>query len=417
MMSSLGRPAVAVLLPSTEREPVAEQLRAGGFDPIHVGDARELSALLAARRDVIVAILDVEGDPDTGLDAWSLLHDAGRSIPALLVVNASTLDHLDSAAPGHEDDEYLTRPYSAESIRWRLEAMCIRSLAVDDGSGPVLQTSNESVDWSRRGKLLAAFSPKGGVGKTTLVMNLAAALVAKGKRVLVVDADTVTGHVATSLGMHAIPSVADAWRDELEGGPVRTFDELATVHTPGLKILALSSSPMNTEILDPQRVADAVTVAQRSADYVIVDLHPSYGPLNRALFDRADRILVPVTPDVPAIRAVVQLREIADELGVSERLALIINRANSGVSVADMERTVGMPAYAQISSAGMLLIKAANEGRTVVEMAPREKISGDFNVLADRILGISEPEVAKPQRRLFGRTVAARTRDTRIAPA
>ena len=52
-----------------------------------------------------------------------------------------------------------------------------------------------------------------------------------------------------------------------------------------------------------QRVAGAVTVARRSMDYVIVDLHPSYSPLNRALFDRADRILVPVTPDLPAIRA------------------------------------------------------------------------------------------------------------------
>ena len=63
----------------------------------------------------------------------------------------------------------------------------------------------------------------------------------------------------------------------------------------------------------------------------------------------------------------------------------------------------------------MLLVRAANEGRTVVEMAPREKISGDFVALADRILGLPEPEVAKPQRRLFGRTVAAHPADTRIA--
>jgi pilus assembly protein CpaE len=143
-------------------------------------------------------------------------------------------------------------------------------------------------------------------------------------------------------------------------------------------------------------------------DYAIVDLHPSYSPLNRALFDRADRILVPVTPDLPAIRAVVQLRDVADELGMRDRLALIVNRANSGVSVADLERTVAIPAYAQIRSDGMLLVKAANEGRTVVEMAPRDKITADFNALADRILGLPEPETGRSALRLFGRAAGLR---------
>ena len=49
--------------------------------------------------------------------------------------------------------------------------------------------------------MLALFNPKGGVGKTMIATNLAAALAAKGQRVLLLDADTVTGHVPTSLGM------------------------------------------------------------------------------------------------------------------------------------------------------------------------------------------------------------------------
>ena len=57
-----------------------------------------------------------------------------------------------------------------------------------------------------------------------------------------------------------------------------------------------------------------------------------------------------------------------------ERLALVINRANSGVAVADMERTVGMPSLALIRSGGLLFVRAANEGRTVIEMFPKEKI-------------------------------------------
>ena len=65
-------------------------------------------------------------------------------------------------------------------------------------------------------------------------------------------------------------------------------------------------------------------------------------------------------------------------------------RANSGLSVADMERTVGMPALALIRSGGLLFVRAANEGRTVIELFPREKITSDFDELADRVLGATK---------------------------
>ena len=92
------------------------------------------------------------------------------------------------------------------------------------------------------------------------------------------------------------------------------------------------------------------------------------------------------------------LRDVAREIsnGFAEKLALVVNRANSGVSVADMEQTTGMTAMALIRSGGMLFVRAANEGRTVIDMYPNEKISEDFDALADRVLGATvandEPE-------------------------
>jgi pilus assembly protein CpaE len=404
-----SRASIALLLPDPEYEPVARELREAGIEPIRTHDAEAFEALISSRRDIVVGIIDLENDLDSGISAWLTLHSEGRNIPALLVVDANSLDRFASSVDGHESDEYLTRPYSAESIRWRVEAMCIRSIAVDDGSGPVLQGALDASEWSRRGQLVAVFNPKGGVGKTMVATNLSAALVARERRVLLVDADTVTGHVPTSLGMDGVPTVVDAWRDELEGGPVLSFEEQASVHGSGLKILPLSSHPINTELLEPQRVASALSVAQRTVDFVIVDLHPSYSPLNRAVFDRADRIFVPVTPDVPAIRVAVKLREIAEELGMRERLTLLVNRANTGVSVADVERAIGLPAYATIRSAGLLLVRANNEGRTVIELAPRDKITADFFALADRMLGVTESEPAKAPVRLFGRALAVRS--------
>jgi len=407
-MAVPARPAVALLLPESERDPVALELHAGGFDVIFVREARELRDTLAARRDVAVAVIDAANDPEDANDALVALHEKGRSVPALLVVDLEALDSLDLSSPGYVDDEYLTRPYTAESIRWRVEAMCIRSSMADDGSGPVLQGEINQADWGRRGQVFTVFNPKGGVGKTMIALNLASALVAKGQRVLLLDADTVTGHVPTSLGMDGVPTVVDAWRDEIEGGPVQTFDEIASMHTSGLRILPLTSSPMTTDLLEPQRVAGAIAVARRNVDYVVIDAHPSYSPLNRAILERSDRILVPVTPDLPAIRALTQLRDVARDLGMVEKLLLVVNRAASGISVADIETSVGLPAYAQIRSAGMLLVRANNEGHTLFEVGPREKITQDFISLADRLLGNPETEPAKTQLRLFGRTVGAR---------
>jgi pilus assembly protein CpaE len=267
--------------------------------------------------------------------------------------------------------------------------MCIRSQTVDDGSGPVLQNGPFETDgWAHRATVVAVFNPKGGVGKTTIATNLASALQSRrGQNVLLIDADTVTGHVPSSLGIDGIRTLADSWLEQRDGAPYESIADIASAHPSGMRVVSLTSSPLNAEILEANRVADAITEARRGCDFVVVDLHPSYSDLNQAIFRIADRILVPVTPDVPAIRAAVQLTDYAAELGVRERLGLVVNRANSGVSVADLERTIGMPATSLIRSGGLLFVRAANEGRTVIDMFPKERITADFDALADRVVG------------------------------
>jgi cellulose biosynthesis protein BcsQ len=393
----VARPAIIVALPPDEQTPVIAELQAAGFQTFVVSGPEEMESILESRRDVAVAILDGENDFDTSLEYYGLLHDSGRQIPVLMVLSPRALDRL-SATPTRASlsDEYFTRPYSADSLRWRVEAMCIRSVTIDDGSGPVIQTEGIEIgDWQHQATVVVVFNPKGGVGKTTVAMNLAATLQLNRKqRVLLIDADTVTGHVTTSLGLEQVRTVADSWRDELEGGPSETILEIASSHSSGMSVVSLTSSPLMTDVLEPQRVAEAISLSRRGFDFIVIDLHPSYGALNQALFNLADRILVPVTPDVPALRAAVQLRDLGAELGVADRLALVVNRANSGVSVADMERTVGMPALALIRSGGLLFVRAANEGRTVIEMYPKERITADFEALADRLVGT--PQVVSP---------------------
>ncbi len=390
----MARHAIVVALPTSESEPVCAELAVAGFEAIAVTEPFQLEALLDSRRDVALAILDGEIEPDDLQTFQHTLRDGNRSIPALTVVSPRIYEQLAVAEDDGSGDEYFTRPYSADSIRWRVEAMCIRRETVDDGSGAVLAAGEIGTEaWGHRANVIVVFNPKGGVGKTTVATNLASSLQArKGKSVLLVDADIVTGHVTTSFAIEAVRTVADSWRDEAEGGPPETLVQLAAAHGSGLRVVALTDSPINTEILDAERVQAAIAAARRSFDVIVVDLHPSYSALNQAIFDEADRIIVPVTPDVPALRAAVQFLDVALALGCRERVSMVVNRANSGVSVADVERTLGVTAFAQIRSAGLLFVRAANEGRTVIEMFPREKITGDFDVLADRLLGNARPE-------------------------
>jgi Flp pilus assembly CpaE family ATPase len=391
----MARPAVICALPRDEAGPVAQALAAAGLDVIKAQRPEEVEATLRARHDVGLAIVDGEFDFDTTLEIYALLHESGRRIPCLMVVSARTLERLDHGPQTGTNDEFLTRPYSAESLRWRVEAMLIRAETYDDGSGDILKTGPIAVsEWGKRATVVALFNPKGGVGKTTIAINVATVLQTRNEqRVLLIDADTVTGHIATSLGLDRYQTVADAWEDAGSDGADANDSEaqsglaaLATAHPNGLRVTILTNTPKQAHRIDPVRFADSLSSARVGFDVVVVDLHPDYGELTQAIFDRCDRILVPVTPDLPAIRAALQFLELAGELGVKDRVNLVVNRANSGVSVADIEKAIGLKAFGQIRSGGLLFVRAANEGATVVELFPKEKVTGDFEALADKVL-------------------------------
>jgi pilus assembly protein CpaE len=408
-----ARPAVVVALPDPERSDVVDGLKEAGFDTIPLPNGASLAEAFGPGVNALIAVVDVAGDP---AGAVSRVRTARRGRPAgaLTVVYSATDAELDGLAGDLESDEIILRPWSVEALRWRVEAMAIRAVAPTSESGdPVLSGGHIEVDWAAPGApVFAVFNPKGGVGKTTIATNLAAVLqLRKHMRVLLLDADTVTGHVGLSLGLAAGRSAAESWLDEDAGYGHETLMQLATKHSSGIAVVALATNPLSHPNLVPTRVADAIMEARQDVDAVVVDLHPSYSEVNLAIFAIADRILVPITPDLPAMRAAIQLKEVAVEIGVRDRLAMIINRANSGVTVSDMEQTVGLAATAHIRSAGLHFVWSANAGKSLIDKFPKHPVAQDFEHLADRLMSLHQGTPAPERSRdggsllrtLFGR--------------
>ena len=388
-----NRPAIVVALPDPERTDVVEGLKDAGFETIPLPNGASLAEAFGPKQQSLIAVIDVAGDPAGALSRVRTAR-RGRPAGALTVVYSATDAELDGLAAGDlENDEILLRPWSVDALRWRVEAMAIRAVAPTSATGdPVLSGGHIDVDWAAPGApVFAVFNPKGGVGKTTIATNLAAVLqLRKHMRVLLLDADTVTGHVALSLGLPTGRSAADSWLDEDAGYGHETLLQIGTKHSSGISVAALTTNPLSHPNLVPSRVADAIMEARQEVDAVVIDLHPSYSEVNLAIFSIADRILVPVTPDLPAMRAAIQMKDVAVEVGVRDRLSMIINRANSGVTVADMEQTVGLPATAHIRSAGLHFVWSANAGKTLIDKFPKHPVAQDFEHLADRLMSIHQ---------------------------
>jgi Flp pilus assembly CpaE family ATPase len=388
--------AIAVHLPAGELEAVRSALAEAEFEVLTFANSAELESLLRRRPDVALAVYDGEADFDATIEMYAVLHDVGRQIASLIVVAPATLDRLNLGGQARFSADFVVRPYSPESMRWRVEALLIRAqtkfvrsdVIGGDAGGAALRHADDSfATGARRGRVVVVFNPKGGVGKTTLALNTAALLqLRKRERVLLLDCDTVTGHVLPSLGMAELRTVADIWAADKKSGINRSLSEMARFHKSGIRVLAMAQNPLHTEVLEPARVVAAIRDARYSFDWIITDLHPDYGPLNQGVFGLADMIVVPVTPDVPCIRAAIQFREIAADLEIKDRLAIVVNRANSGIGAGDVEKILALPSLARVRSAGMLFVRAANNGHSAIEENPKDKVVADVDGLVDKLI-------------------------------
>ena len=385
----MARRMAVIIMPPEESGALGGLLADGGREAVWMAPGTD-AATLAGRPDVGALVIDAGDDPERTLAPFA----GARGAAVLAVVpDRESMERL--LGEGRFGGEVVGRPCPAEVLYWRVEAILSRAEEAEEDAG--------AAPARRRGQVVPVFNPKGGVGKTTIAVNLSDAFARQGDRVLLVDCDTVTGHVRESLGMGAAPSIAGFWEDCPTPGMRAPLSLIAVPHGAGLDVLTLAGPFGRPRAPEPEDVAAAIADARGDYDWVVCDTHPDYDRLNLAIFDIADRIIVPTTPDIPSLRAAIQLRSIATEFGFRDRLTLVPNRADSGIAGGDVERVVGLPVACRVRSAGMLVVRAANAGRSLAEERPGAKIVGDFRRLAARLAADADVKGRGPASGAMGR--------------
>jgi pilus assembly protein CpaE len=259
----------------------------------------------------------------------------------------------------------------------------------------------------RDGQVITVFSPKGGVGKTTMTVNLAVALARNRAEVCVVDLDLAFGDVAITMQIipeHTITEAAESERDL----DYSLLQKLLTRHDSGITILAAPTHPEGRDLVTPSLVRRVVQTLCRHFDYVVIDTPPGFDDQVLGAFDETDEVVIVVTLDVPTVKNTKVALETLNLLRlVPNGRHLVLNRADEdvGLSVANVEEILGMKVSVFLPSS-TAVAAATNHGRPIVLSRPDHPVSVAIEAFARKLSSGRAHTLAKTapvKRGLFGR--------------
>jgi len=298
--------------------------------------------------------------------------------------------------------EFLVKPFSSDELTTSIRQVHIRErdklsrMAIP--AKPAASSNGAATEAGADGLVVALFSPKGGVGRTTVAVNMAVAAATElGKRVVVMDGSLQFGDVGVLLNLNPKnKSIADV-ASELESGNAESLDTFIINHSAGVRVLLAPPSPEMAELISPAGVKRAIETLRRTHDLVVVDCTSWFNDTTLAILDAADVILTMLSLEITSIKNIRLFLEVAEQLGYADgKVRLVLNRADStlGIRVADVEHSIGRRVDHTIVSDGRSVVYALNRGVPFFLSNRDAQVSQDVLRLAQAVIG--EREDAQP---------------------
>jgi len=324
--------------------------------------------------------------------------------------------------------EFLVKPFSADelvnAIRHVHEIEKVKRARYQQaapapqptGGGGAGGQSLRQVLEPERGKIITFFSPKGGVGRTTIATNLAVALhQSTGKPVCLVDGSLPFGDIAVILNMSPKAKTIADLVGAFDQVDAEVLETVLVSHSTGIKVLLAPPTPEAAELITGANIKKILETLRESYAYVVVDTWPSFQEQVLTMLDVADVILTLMTLEITSLKNVRVFMEIAEKLGYDDqKVQLVANRNDSsgGIKASDVEASLGRKIPHTIVSDGRALVLAVNRGVPFVISHRESQVAKDIFTLADKLSGAGEatgaatatPQKAAPKQglRLFG---------------
>ncbi|MEW6183391.1 MAG: AAA family ATPase [Bacillota bacterium] len=248
-----------------------------------------------------------------------------------------------------------------------------------------------------KAKVITVFSTKGGVGKTTVAVNLAVTLAKQfEKRTVLWDLDLHHGVVAVATNIVQRRHFTDLLND-IQYLDEDLWESYLEQHESGLMVLPAPFTPEFAEFLTAEHAEKILSVARKRWDYIIVDAPSVFLEPVVEVLKQSDLILLVGSLDLGAIKNLKACMMVMDKLNFSRaRMRLVVNRVgvDFGVYLKDIESTLRLPVFATIPSDAKNVLTGLNLGIPAAFRFPESEFGRSIQIMAEAI--VREDKAEKP---------------------
>jgi pilus assembly protein CpaE len=375
----------SILLLATDRQSaraVTEILSRAGHAVTTVATSEEL-----IREAGRYGLLILDGVP-AGSTAASIIAEVRAtpslaSTPTLAIAQSDSLDERIEFLEAGADD-VLRKPYDPRELEALVEALSLRATRDAHPGMP-------AIGGLPRRKVVVVYSPKGGVGTTTIAVSLAViAAERKPNAIALLDLDLQFGQVATHLNVQPRQSLLELIRDAGALADSELFRTYATPHDSGVEVFASPAGPGYASLFTAAHVEAFLDRATEAYDTVIVDAGNALDERTLSAITHAETLVIPVVPEIPSLRAVHALLDQLTENGATgARTLFVLNNIFSRdlLRLRDIEGALGGKIAAELPYDAILYLKAVNEGVPTVIAAAKSAPGERMRKLASLVLG------------------------------